>query len=297
MLVEAKKNEDRQDFIGALRIYAQMLVSNKDNSDARNRAENSISRLEENTKTLGSNAQLLQILRSLVDSGLNRARFFLGILLRDTDPKESVRLFTAAAQEGDRRAMLALGMQWAKGVGVSRADYTEAASWLKRAADLGDPEGMLGYAECLEKGRGAPQDFSGAATLYSKAGALGISRAKSKLGTMLRQGNGVPCPDYAEAFRLFQDAAADGFLEAQGNLGVMYMNGESVPADPAKAVSLWRDGADKGDPICMGFYAMSLEGGAVGPPDFAGAREWYAKAARLGHPMAMKWCTGNGISF
>lgn len=297
LLAEAKKSEERQDFVGALDIYARMVARNASDTDATRRAENVIARLEEKAEAFGSNTQLLQALRSLSNSGVNRARIFLGGLIRDSDPVESVKLFTAAAQQGDRRAMVALGLQLAKGEGVSKADYAEAASWLKKAADLGDVDGMLYYADCLLDGLGVPPDENQAAQLYSKAAALGSVAAKSKLADLYRRGRGVPRMDYAEALRLFQEAAADGFLEAQGNLGVMYMNGEGVPADPAKAVSLWKDGAEKGDGICMAFYAMALEGGANGPPNPALAAEWYVKAARLGNPVAIEWCAENGIAF
>lgn len=297
LLEEAKKSEDRQDFIGALATYAKMIVANPGDADAKTRAENAIARLEEKAESLGSNTQLLQALQSLSGSGLNRARVFLGGLLRDSDPAASVKLFTQAAEQGDRRAMVALGLQLAKGQGVTRADYEQAAAWLKKAADLGDADGMLYYADCLLDGLGVKPDENTAAQLYSKAAALGCVPAKSKLADLYRRGRGVPNIDYAEALRLFQEAAADGFLEAQGNLGVMYMNGEGVQPDAAKAVGLWKDGAEKGDSICMGFYAMALEGGAAGPPDPASAKEWYAKAARLGNPIAIEWCAGNGVAF
>ena len=297
LLDEAKKSEDRQDFIGALGTYAKMIVASPGDADAKTRAENAIARLEEKAESLGSNTQLIEALRTLCDAGLDRARVFLGILLRPTDPKESVKLFTAAAERGDRRAMLILGLQLAKGDGVNRADGTAAAMWLKRASDLGDPEAMLGYGECLEEGKGVPQDYAAAAQQYSKAAALGVVAAKSKLGVLYRKGLGVPKVDYDEALRLFKEAAADGFVEAQGNLGVMHMNGEGVQPDPEKAVGLWKDGAEKGDSICMAFYAMALEGGAAGPPNPAAAKEWYAKAARLGNPKAIEWCAGNGVAF
>jgi TPR repeat protein len=297
LLDEAKKSEDRQDFIGALATYAKMIVANPGDADAKTRAENAIARLEEKAESLGSNTQLLQALQSLSEAGLNRARVFLGALLRDSDPAGSVKLFRLAAEQGDRKAMVALGLQLAKGQGVTRADYEQAADWLKKAADLGDPDGMLYYADCLLDGLGVKPDENAAAQLYSKAAALGCVPAKSKLADLYRRGRGVPNVDYAEALRLFQEAAADGFLEAQGNLGVMHMNGEGVQPDPAKAVGLWKDGAEKGDSICMGFYAMALEGGAAGPPDPASAKEWYTKAARLGNPMAIEWCAGNGVAF
>jgi TPR repeat protein len=272
-----------------------MIVANPGDADAKTRAENAIARLEEKAESLGSNTQLIEALRTLCDAGLDRARVFLGILLRPTDPKESVKLFTAAAERGDRRAMLILGLQLAKGDGVNKADDNAAAMWLKRASDLGDPEAMLGYGECLEEGQGVPQDFNAAAQLYSKAAALGVVAAKSKLGVLYRRGQGVPKVDYNEALRLFKEAAADGFVEAQGNLGVMYILGEGVPADPTKAVELWKDGAEKGDSNCMFSLALALEGGDAGPPDLEAAKYWYRQAALKGHVRAIERSLELGI--
>ena len=278
-------------------MYAGILKQTPQDADVRKHAENAIARLEEKADTLGSDERLLDALRRLSETKLGRGCTFLGGLLRKSDPEESVRLFKIAADQGDRRAMVEAGLMIASGQGLPRADYIEAATWFKKASDQGEPEGMRLYAECLLDGLGVPVNEAEAARLYSSAIALGDVPAKSKLAQLYRSGRGVPKRDLETAFRLFKEAADDGFLEAQGNLGVMYMNAESVPADPAKAVALWKDGAQRGDEICMFFYAMSLENGALGKPDLGAATEWYRKAARLGNPRAIDWCVQHGVTF
>ena len=297
LLAKAKEFEDEQDFIAALGVYAGILKQTPQDADVRKHAENAIARLEEKADTLGSDERLLDALRRLSETKLGRGCTFLGGLLRKSDPEESVRLFKIAADQGDRRAMVEAGLMIASGQGLPRADYIEAATWFKKASDQGEPEGMRLYAECLLDGLGVPVNEAEAARLYSSAIALGDVPAKSKLAQLYRSGRGVPKRDLETAFRLFKEAADDGFLEAQGNLGVMYMNAESVPADPAKAVALWKDGAQRGDEICMFFYAMSLENGALGKPDLGAATEWYRKAARLGNPRAIDWCVQHGVTF
>lgn len=294
---KAKALETKQDFVGALAVYAEILERNPQDADLRKHAENVIARLEEKADSLASNRTFTDTLRRLADASLGRACMVLAGIIKQTDPKESLRLFKIAASQGDRRAAVQVGNMMAGGKGVSRADFVEAATWFKKAADQGEPEGMLLYAECLLTGQGVEPDPPEAARLYSSAMALGEVRAKSKLAELYRKGVGVPKQDLPLAFRLFQEAASEGLLEAQGNLGVMIMNGESVPADAAKAIGLWKDGAQKGDDICMVFYAMSLEGGALGAPDLAGATEWYRKAASMGNPTAVEWCVQHGVTF
>ena len=294
---KAKALETKQDFVGALAVYGEILERNPRDADVRKHAENVIARLEEKADNLASNRIFTDTLRRLADADLGRASMVLAGLVKQSDPKESLRLFKIAANQGDRRAAVQVGNMIAGGKGVTRADFVEAATWFKKAADQGEPEGMLFYAECLLTGQGVEPDPPEAARLYSSAMTLGEVRAKSKLAELYRKGVGVPKADLPLAFRLFQEAANEGLLEAQGNLGVMIMNGESVPADPAKAISLWKDGAQRGDDICMVFYAMSLEGGALGAPDVAGATEWYRKAASMGNPTAVEWCVQHGVTF
>jgi len=294
---EAKKLEDQQDFIGALAAYHGILAQDKTNKDIRTRAENVIARLEEKTSDKQASYRLLDVLNDLVALDLTRAKTFLAKLLRTSDPAESVKLFRSAGEQGDRTAMTEAGLMIASGLGVERPDYEGAATWFKKASDAGSAEGMRLYADCLLDGMGVEVNEAEAARLYSSSMAVGNVSAKSRLAMLYRSGRGMPAPDPAMAFKLFQEAAQDGFLEAQGNLGVMYMNGETVPADPKKAVGLWKEGAEKGDEICMVFYATALENGAVGKPDLEGAKEWYRKAARLRNARAIDWCVQNGVTF
>lgn len=297
LLSRAKEFETSQDFVAALGIYTEILLRQPQDQTARDRAENVMARLEEKPAAALGNIKLLNTLRQLADIKFGRACMFLGSLVREADPVESLALLKIAADQGNRRAMVMVGDMIASGEGGHRTDFVEAATWFKKAAEQGDSEGMLLYGECLLDGQGTTQNDAEAARYFSSAMSLGEIRAKSKLAQLYRSGRGVPQVDLPLAYRLFQEAADQGFLEAQGNLGVMIMNGESVPADPKKAVSLWKDGAEKGDTICMLFYAMSLEGGALGTPDKTAAAEWYRKAATLKNPKAIEWCVSNNIAF
>ena len=94
---------------------------------------------------------------------------------------------------------------------------------------------------------------------------------------------------------MFSQAKDLGFLDAQGNLGVLYIYGQGVPKDEKQAVALFKDGAEKGNPLCMYFYAMCFDGGVGVSQDRRAAREWYVRAAKGGNRTAIEWCKKNNI--
>jgi uncharacterized protein len=116
------------------------------------------------------------------------------------------------------------------------------------------------------------------------------------LGDLYRRGvPGLIEPNFDESVRLFSQAKELGFLDAQGNLGVLYIYGQGVPKDEKKAVALFRDGAEKGNALCMYFYAMCFEGGVGIDKDRQAARTWYVRAAQGGNRTAIEWCKKNNI--
>ena len=62
----------------------------------------------------------------------------------------------------------------------------------------------------------------------------GDINAQNNLGTMYKDGNGVP-QDYKQAFELFKKAAQKGEATAQYNLGIMYIKGQGVSQDYIEA--------------------------------------------------------------
>ena len=89
--------------------------------------------------------------------------------------------------------------------------------------------GML-YAD----GLGVPQDEQEASRLFSEAADAGDAGAQNNLGVMYANGRGVSQDD-AVAFEWFEGAAAQGNVFAQNNLGIMYANGRGVEQDYVSA--------------------------------------------------------------
>ena len=82
--------------------------------------------------------------------------------------EEAVSWFRRAADKGNARAMLWLGLCNSSGCGVTMS-HVEAAKWYRRAADKGDTNAMLRLAEYYKNGWCVPKDQEQADYWYDKA--------------------------------------------------------------------------------------------------------------------------------
>ena len=120
-------------------------------------------------------------------------------------------------------------MQAAKDA-YQRQDFSKAAEWFRKAADLGDAKAQYNLGVAYNEGKGVPQDFGQAAFWFSKAAEQGIPQAQNNLGFLYKQGQGV-VQDSSKATEWFRKAAQQGFAQAQHNLGLAYRDGEGVKQD------------------------------------------------------------------
>jgi TPR repeat protein len=83
------------------------------------------------------------------------------------------------------------------------------------------------------------------------------------------------------------EAAAAGQIEAIHELGLMYQNGSGTAANPAKALEVWRGGANRGDRECQYQVGrLCLDGPPGVPKNLGEAREALAKSHRQGYESA-----------
>ena len=140
-----------------------------------------------------------EIFRKYAEHGYKDAQFCLGLLLergyereaavwpkwkRDKDRmgkwRESVDWYRKAAEQGDARAMRALGMAYYEGERVEQ-DYGKAAEWSKKAAELGDFAAQRNLGYLYLKGKGVKKDKAEARKWLEKAAAQGDSYAQELL--------------------------------------------------------------------------------------------------------------------
>ena len=126
---------------------------------------------------------------------------------------------------------------------------------------------------CKEKG-----NLEQAASWFRKAADLGDSMAQYNLGVCYSNGHGVEKDD-ARAFFWFQKSAEQGLAGAQYNLGVYYDKGKGVEKDEAKAVSWYRKAAEQGHAGAQFNLGVSFLEGSGTKQSLSSAVTWLEKAA------------------
>lgn len=252
------------------------------------------------------------------------------------DPVAALRFRRQAAEAGSTDAQLELGNQYQAGNGVA-ASATEAAKWYRlaaaqnnvaalvklsdllryggpglprddagalhfarRAAALGDADGMCALADLLYAGIGTSKDIEAAAHLYEQAAGKGSTYAAEQLGWIYKRGKVGPV-DLSTARRWFEKAAAGGDDQARDQLGIMYREGWGVAKDPVRAFRWFELAARDGDGWAQNEVGWMLSQGLGAPRDDKAALGWFRLAAKNGEPagdanLGYHYLQGLGVS-
>lgn len=158
--------------------------------------------------------------------------------------------------------------------------HDEAKVWAIESALQGNPDGqtLLGIILYEDK------DYKNAIKFYQKADAQGHPIASIALGTLYREGIGVP-KDESKAFLYYKKAAEQGNLVAMRIVGAWYFEGTGVTQSYKKSLN-WCLKVAKVDKkisapaqFCVGTI---YEAGLDVPKDLDKALYWYKKAASHG---------------
>ena len=144
------------------------------------------------------------------DQGYAPAEYVYGGMFREgqwENPQQLVDWWTKAAEQGEVRAQLWLGLFYEQGrYGVKR-DYLQALNWLSMAARQGQPDAQVTLGQMYENEEGVQQDYGLAAYWYRKAadhvpdlGGAGVGL--SSLANLFLQGHATP-QDYAFVYAWF----------------------------------------------------------------------------------------------
>lgn len=159
--------------------------------------------------------------------------------------KSAIDRLTQAANGGNAKAELIVGLKYLEGDGVP-ANEGEAVKWLAKAADKGEPVAQYRLGTLFERGRGMQADAAKAARWYQAAATQGNRKAMYNLAVAFTTGAGVN-KDYAEASRWFLKAANLGLSDSQFNLAVLYERGLGVPQNLVDAYKWYAIAAAQGD--------------------------------------------------
>jgi TPR repeat protein len=292
LLAGAQERGREGDWQGALKEYLDLADRYPDRQIALSRLDSLLSELRnaEGKIDAGSFPQLKPYLVRAAEKGVVPAMFILGQFSHETDPAEALKWFEAAAAKGSAPAMVQSGLLYANR--RQPGDDRKGLEYFSRAASLGDPAGKYLVGECYYYGKGVETDTAKAAGFLREAAALGEPRAMDLLGFHYRH-----LRQFDRARKYYEDAAAAGYALSFSNLGVMYMNGEGVQRRPEVAANLFRQGAEKGDPSGMFFYATCLQDGLGLPKDSKAATDWFRRSARAGNSRAIEWCRQSGVQY
>ncbi|KQP40064.1 peptidase C14 [Methylobacterium sp. Leaf104] len=143
-----------------------------------------------------------------------------------------------------------------------RADrYKDAFAAYERAAKAGSISAMNNLATLYENGQGVKRSQAEAFRLYRQAGEGGNMIALANAARMLEYGNGIP-KNEAAAVALYKRAVEGGDVASISKLVPHYTTGAyGFPKDLRQGLDLFRQAADKGDPVAMATMAALIDNG------------------------------------
>ena len=297
-LASAHRLIESTDWPGAVKTYLDLIDQYPERPAARQNLGSLLTDLSSNATQLDpeSSAQMKPDLVRAAEAGIVPAMLMIARSSRESDRPGALKWYQAAAAKGSVEGMKKAGSLLYSNR-LRPEDDLKALDYFTQAANAGDPEGAYLAGECFYFGKGTAPDIDKAVQFLQLAAARHDVRAMDLLGTCYRkQGK------FELARRSFEGAATAGYALSYFNLGVMYMNGEGVPRSPRKgedqfkrSAELFRQGAEKGDPVAMFYFASWNEQGIGVPKDLKIATEWYRRSARAGYLQAIEWCRRNGV--
>ncbi len=214
-------------------------------------------------------------LRRHADAGVTvAARLLAADLYQGKQYADAVPLLRQAAEAGDAssQAMLAELLQGEPSV---PRDEAQAQRWRLEAAAGGNTDAMLGL------GRKAMADKAWVqAQEWFRSGAIfGNDYAAMSLAYLYAQGHEGLDGDGARAVKIFQSVDTP---VARRALALMYLEGEGVPKDPAKAIPVLRQDAERGDSESSLMLGLGWLEGRFGKVDETEAMRWLKKGLDAG---------------
>ena len=298
-LASAQRLIESTDWPGALKVYVDLIDQYPERPAARQSLGNLLTDLSANATLLDpeSSALMKPDLIRAAEAGIVPAMLMIARTNRESDRAAALKWYEAAAAKGSVEGMKKAGSLLYSNH-LRPEDDLKALDYFTQAGNTGDPEGAYLAGECYYFGKGTAPDMDKAVQFLQLAASRRDVRAMDLLGTCYRkQGK------FELARRSFEGAATAGYALSYFNLGVMYMNGEGVPRSPRKgedqfrhSAELFRQGAEKGEPAAMFYFASWNEQGIGVPKDGKTATEWYRRSARAGYPQAIEWCRRNGVA-
>ena len=163
--------------------------------------------------------------------------------------QEVITSLLPIAKAGDSEAERRVGIAY-----EDESAYSQAAFWIRKAAESGDAEAQYKLGHLYSAGHGVSQDNKLAAVWWRRS-------------------------------------AEGGYVGGETFVGFMYFTGLDVSQDYTQAAVWWRKAAEQGDAVAQRCLGSLYEDGQGVPQDYEQAAFWYGKAASQGDTEAQEWLT------
>jgi TPR repeat protein len=201
----------------------------------------------------------------------------------------SVDLITAAHHYEQCSDSLAAGaacfgwcLQTGRGIPV---DFTVAAEFFTKSADLDDPDGTNCFGCCLEHGRGVDTDIERAVRYYRKAALLSHADGMYNFGRCCEYGKGID-RNLHRAAKYYRLSAELKNAAAENSFGICLERGIGVHKNVGLAAQYYLRAAKQCHPDGANNFGFCLEYGRGVQQNIEMAAQFYKFAADRGHSEA-----------
>ena len=213
------------------------------------------------------------------------------------DPELAASWYKKAAEQGYPDGECCYGVCLEQGVGVEK-DPKEAVLWYQKAALHGHATGMNNLGACYERGNGVEKDEQAALMWYERAAERGSSYGCRNAARFYQDGKGAP-KDEKKTAEYLEKCAMLGDSDAMVRIGRLYELGKGVERDGGKALEFYEAAAERGDALGMRVMGMIYRDGRSVRKNLAKARYWFEKAAKKGDVLSdvtVAFCCLTGIA-
>lgn len=230
----------------------------------------------------------LQWLKGLSDKGYVQAQLSAGLYYENglgikENLSKAVKYYKMAADQGNAEAMVCYANALYR---ENQDNLDESLKWYRKSAELGNSRAQYILAkELLRKEHDNPEILKESIEWLQKSADLNYPEALYALGIQYLFGDGVPQDD-KKAFSLIEQAAESGYPLANNALGRFYLNGIGVERNGNAAVLFYGLGALDGVPESMFWYGRFLCDGYNIPKDFTKGFRLIKDAALKGYDKA-----------
>jgi len=195
--------------------------------------------------------------------------------------KQAFALFNEASELGNPNAWYNKGISYEMGLGTKKS-YKKAAECYMKAGEQGHPKALYNLASLHYSGLLGSKEVGEGFHFMKQAADLGIAEAQLFIGLQSAKEK-----DWTNAFNYFELGAKQKNASSIYNLAICYENGYGASKNIDKAMTLYKESAEKGHALSQIQLGESFLNGDRGfNKDFDQALYWFKKADEEGHPEA-----------